>query len=85
MAGERISINGAQAIIGRDPAQCQIVLAQAVISRRHAQIELDAQGRVVITTSPGSGCSMAATPRASAWVILFCFVVLLATRRRSRL
>ena len=49
LAGERIFINGAQTIIGRDPAQCQIVLAQAVISRRHAQIELDAQGRVVIT------------------------------------
>lgn len=49
LAGERIFIDSARAVIGRDPAQCQIVLAQAVISRRHAAIELDAQGRAVIT------------------------------------
>ncbi len=49
LAGERIFIDGARAIIGRNPTQCQIVLAQPVISRRHAMIELDARGGAMIT------------------------------------
>ncbi len=49
LAGQRHFINSPQAIIGRDPSQCQIVLSQAVISRRHAVIEIDPQCRAVIT------------------------------------
>jgi ABC transport system ATP-binding/permease protein len=49
LAGQRLALGSAATVIGRDPAQCQLVLAQAVVSRRHALIEVDAAGRAVIT------------------------------------
>jgi ABC transport system ATP-binding/permease protein len=49
LAGRRLALDGTQTVIGRDPAQCQLVLAQAVVSRRHALIEVDAAGRAVLT------------------------------------
>ena len=36
-------------LVGRDASQCQIVLEQAVVSRRHAEIDVDEHGRVTLT------------------------------------
>ena len=36
-------------LVGRDASQCQIVLEQAVVSRRHAEIAVDEHGRVTLT------------------------------------
>jgi ABC-type multidrug transport system ATPase subunit/pSer/pThr/pTyr-binding forkhead associated (FHA) protein len=48
LVGRRIVIEGERTVVGRDASQCQIVLAQAVISKRHAMFETDAQGRMTI-------------------------------------
>jgi ABC-type multidrug transport system ATPase subunit len=48
LAGRKILIKGERAVIGRDATQCQIVLEQVVISRRHAVIETDERGRMTI-------------------------------------
>jgi ABC transport system ATP-binding/permease protein len=48
LSGRRLSLEGRQ-VLGRDATQCQLVLEQALVSRRHAEIETDAQGRVTIT------------------------------------
>jgi ABC-type multidrug transport system ATPase subunit len=43
----------AQTVIGRDAAQCDIVLPQAVVSRRHALIDCNSSGHVTITDLSG--------------------------------
>jgi ABC transport system ATP-binding/permease protein len=48
LSGRRLVLDGRQ-VLGRDAAQCQFVLEQAVVSRRHAEIEVDVLGRVTIT------------------------------------
>ena len=48
LAGRKILIEGARVVIGRDATQCQVVLEHVVISRRHAVIETDQQGRATI-------------------------------------
>ena len=48
LTGRRLALEGSQ-VLGRDAAQCQLVLEQAVISRRHAEFEVDGSGRVTIT------------------------------------
>jgi ABC-type multidrug transport system ATPase subunit/pSer/pThr/pTyr-binding forkhead associated (FHA) protein len=40
-------------LVGRDAAGCQIVLEQAVVSRRHAEFETDERGRVTLTDVAG--------------------------------
>jgi ABC transport system ATP-binding/permease protein len=40
-------------LVGRDASECQIVLEQAVVSRRHAQFETDEHGRVTLTDVAG--------------------------------
>lgn len=47
-ANRRITIEG-RILVGRDPAQCQLIIEQPVISKRHATLEVDAQGRVMLT------------------------------------
>ncbi|MGH9839216.1 MAG: FHA domain-containing protein [Blastocatellia bacterium] len=46
--GRLFRLREGSCVIGRDPTQCQLVLALAVISRRHAVIELNAQQRAII-------------------------------------
>ncbi|MBC7929137.1 MAG: FHA domain-containing protein [Rubrivivax sp.] len=46
--GHKLVLNGRQ-VLGRDAMQCQLVLEQAVVSRRHAEIEVDDKGSVTIT------------------------------------
>ncbi|HZI19282.1 MAG TPA: FHA domain-containing protein [Pyrinomonadaceae bacterium] len=48
LTGRRLALEGRQ-VLGRDAAECQLVLAQAVVSRRHAEFETDGLGRVVVT------------------------------------
>jgi ABC-type multidrug transport system ATPase subunit len=48
LTGRKLVLEGTQ-VLGRDTTQCQLVLGQAVVSRRHAEIEVDAEGRVTIT------------------------------------
>jgi ABC-type multidrug transport system ATPase subunit/pSer/pThr/pTyr-binding forkhead associated (FHA) protein len=40
-------------LVGRDAAECQIVLEQAVVSRRHAEFETDERGRVTLADVAG--------------------------------
>jgi ABC-type multidrug transport system ATPase subunit/pSer/pThr/pTyr-binding forkhead associated (FHA) protein len=48
LMGRKLGLEGRQ-VLGRDASQCQLVLAQAVVSRRHAEFETDGQGCVMIT------------------------------------
>ena len=48
LAGRKFHINGPRALLGRDASECNIVLAQAVISKRHAVFEIDSRGSVTI-------------------------------------
>jgi ABC-type multidrug transport system ATPase subunit/pSer/pThr/pTyr-binding forkhead associated (FHA) protein len=48
LAGSQFVIEGDRAVIGRDPSQCQIVLAQGVISKVHAVLEMDKFQRVTL-------------------------------------
>lgn len=48
LSGRRLVLDGRQ-VLGRDATQCQFVLEQAVVSRRHAEISVDGLGRVTIT------------------------------------
>jgi len=48
LSGRKIFFEGRRVIIGRDSAQCQIVLEQAVISKCHAVIETDDEGHATI-------------------------------------
>jgi ABC-type multidrug transport system ATPase subunit/pSer/pThr/pTyr-binding forkhead associated (FHA) protein len=48
LTGRKLALGGRQ-VLGRDASQCQLVLAQAVVSRRHAEFETDGHGRVTIT------------------------------------
>src|SRR4051794_13323611 len=49
MAGSRIDLISPQSIIGRDPEMCDIALDNNVVSRRHAAIEIDAHGNVIVS------------------------------------
>jgi ABC transport system ATP-binding/permease protein len=49
LAGRKIIIEGTRVVIGRDAAQCDIVLDQAVVSKCHASFETDGHGRVTVT------------------------------------
>ncbi|HEX7955696.1 MAG TPA: FHA domain-containing protein, partial [Pyrinomonadaceae bacterium] len=46
--GRKLALEGRQ-VLGRDATQCQLVLEQAVVSRRHAEFEVDTNGRVTVT------------------------------------
>lgn len=48
LSGRRLALEGRQ-VLGRDATQCQLVLEQAVVSRRHAEFEVNIDGRVTIT------------------------------------
>jgi ABC-type multidrug transport system ATPase subunit/pSer/pThr/pTyr-binding forkhead associated (FHA) protein len=48
LTGRRLVLEGRQTV-GRDATECQLVLEQAVVSRRHAEIEVDGQGRATVT------------------------------------
>jgi ABC transport system ATP-binding/permease protein len=48
LTGRRLALAGRQ-VLGRDATQCQLVLGQAVVSRRHAEIEVGDDGRVTVT------------------------------------
>jgi ABC-type multidrug transport system ATPase subunit/pSer/pThr/pTyr-binding forkhead associated (FHA) protein len=50
LAGRKLFIDGERVVIGRDASQCQIVLEHVVISRRHALIETDGQGRARLSS-----------------------------------
>jgi len=50
LAGVEFNIEFGRAVVGRDAAQCDLVLPQAYISRRHALLEVEGNGRVVITS-----------------------------------
>ncbi|MBI3650594.1 MAG: FHA domain-containing protein [Acidobacteria bacterium] len=49
LTGNRWLLQTPLSLIGRDPEQCHILLEQAVVSRRHATIEFDAQGKAILT------------------------------------
>ncbi|MGA9771858.1 MAG: FHA domain-containing protein [Blastocatellia bacterium] len=53
MAGRKIALGNNRIIIGRDPDQCDIVLEQPTISKRHAMIEID-QNREATLVDLGS-------------------------------
>lgn len=55
LTDRRFDIENGKQRIGRDASQCQIVLGQAVVSRCHAEIERDEQGRVTLTDLAGRG------------------------------
>lgn len=48
LAGSQIVIEGNRVVVGRDASQCQIVLAQSVISKVHAEFELDTHQEVTL-------------------------------------
>jgi ABC-type multidrug transport system ATPase subunit/pSer/pThr/pTyr-binding forkhead associated (FHA) protein len=48
LAGSQFFIEGNRVVIGRDASQCQIVLAQSVISKVHAALEMDELQRVTL-------------------------------------
>jgi ABC-type lipoprotein export system ATPase subunit/pSer/pThr/pTyr-binding forkhead associated (FHA) protein len=48
LAGRKLAIEGKRVILGRDVTQCDIVLEQAVISKRHAAFETDEEGTVTV-------------------------------------
>jgi ABC-type multidrug transport system ATPase subunit/pSer/pThr/pTyr-binding forkhead associated (FHA) protein len=48
LAGSQFVIEGNRVVIGRDASQCQIVLAQGVISKIHAALEMDELQRVTL-------------------------------------
>lgn len=47
-AGRKYFMGAEGVVVGRDAVQCQLVLDNTVISRRHAVIESDSQGRVTV-------------------------------------
>lgn len=48
LAGSKFFIEGNRVVVGRDASQCQIVLAQSVISKVHAALEIDELQRVTL-------------------------------------
>jgi ABC-type multidrug transport system ATPase subunit/pSer/pThr/pTyr-binding forkhead associated (FHA) protein len=48
LSGRTFTINSKGLVIGRDPNNCQVVLADDEVSRQHAWIGLDEAGKVVI-------------------------------------
>jgi ABC-type multidrug transport system ATPase subunit/pSer/pThr/pTyr-binding forkhead associated (FHA) protein len=46
--GRQILLHKRPLVIGRDASSCQLVLGDATVSRRHAQIEMDAQQQVFL-------------------------------------
>ncbi|MFB3923175.1 MAG: FHA domain-containing protein [Terriglobia bacterium] len=48
LAGRTFTIGPRGLLIGRDPANCQVVLADDEVSRTHAWVGFDSQGRVVV-------------------------------------
>jgi ABC transport system ATP-binding/permease protein len=48
LKGQKYVLDKPQTFIGRDPAQCDIVVEPPTVSRRHAAIEVDASGRVLV-------------------------------------
>jgi ABC-type multidrug transport system ATPase subunit/pSer/pThr/pTyr-binding forkhead associated (FHA) protein len=49
MSGTRINLIAPQAIIGRDPEMCNIVLDNSMVSRRHAAIDIDGQNNATLS------------------------------------
>jgi ABC-type multidrug transport system ATPase subunit/pSer/pThr/pTyr-binding forkhead associated (FHA) protein len=49
LTGSRIALQSSLSIIGRDAEHCHILLEQSIISRRHASIEIDSQGKTILT------------------------------------
>ncbi len=47
-AGQSTNLEAAQTLIGRDPTQCQIVVNDENVSRRHAMITIDGQDKIVL-------------------------------------
>lgn len=48
LAGRQFLLEVDRVVVGRDPSQCQIVLAQSVISKVHAALEIDERQRVTL-------------------------------------
>lgn len=48
LTGRQFIIEHRQTLVGRDRAECHLILPQAVISRRHAMFEIDEDGRVFL-------------------------------------
>ncbi len=53
LTGSQFFIDRKRVVIGRDAAQCQIVLAQSVISKVQAALEVDELRRVILTDLSG--------------------------------
>src|SRR5688572_11414118 len=49
LKGRELILSSTKAVVGRDPSQCDLVLEHALISRRHALLEVDAEGHVDVT------------------------------------
>lgn len=55
LTGQRFVIDDRRVLIGRDSAQCQIVLGQSVISKIQAALEMDELKRVMLVDLSGKG------------------------------
>jgi len=55
LTGQRFVIDDSRVLIGRDSAQCQIVLGQSVISKIQAALEVDELKRVTLVDLSGKG------------------------------
>jgi ABC transport system ATP-binding/permease protein len=55
LTGQRFVIDASRVLIGRDSAQCQIVLGQSVVSKIQAALEVDELKRVTLVDLSGKG------------------------------
>ena len=53
LAGKQFFLENRRVVIGRDPSQCQLVLAQNVVSKIHAALEVDDLLRVTLVDLSG--------------------------------
>src|SRR5215210_3272645 len=55
LANQRFAIESERVAIGRDASQCQIVLDQPIVSKRHALIEMSGQQATIIDLGSRNG------------------------------
>lgn len=55
LAGKQFILENKRVVVGRDPSQCQMILAQSVVSKIHAALEVDDLQRVTLIDLAGRG------------------------------
>jgi len=53
LAGKQFYLEDKRVVVGRDPSQCQMVLAQSVVSKTQAALEVDEVQRVTLVDLSG--------------------------------